>query len=75
MVGVVNRHITYLPNHWCNESTMISYVQLIIVPYVQETRKNLGLPYQLLSGPWQSTSQNGLRLQITDRSLPHLLHH
>ena len=23
---------------------MISYVQLVIVPYVQETRKNLGLP-------------------------------
>ena len=39
-----NWHVTHSPNHWCNESTMISYVQLIIVPYVQETRKNLGLP-------------------------------
>ena len=39
-----NWHITHSPNHWCNESTMISYVQLVIVPYVQETRKNLGLP-------------------------------
>ena len=39
-----NWHITHSPNHWCNESTMISYVQLVIVPYVQETEKYLGLP-------------------------------
>ena len=39
-----NWHITHSPNHWCNESTMILYVQLIIVSYAQKTRKNLGLP-------------------------------
>lgn len=39
-----NWHITHSPNHWCNEGTMISYVQVIIIPYIQETRKNLGLP-------------------------------
>ena len=36
-------HITKSVNHWCNEETMKSYIQLIIVPYVQEKRKQLGL--------------------------------
>ena len=36
-------HITHSDNHWCNEETMKSYIQLIIVPYVQEKRKQLGL--------------------------------
>ena len=29
-------HITYTPNHWSNEATMIEYVKLIIIPYVTE---------------------------------------
>ena len=36
-------HITHSSNHWCNEETMKSYVHLVIVPYVQEKRKQLGL--------------------------------
>ena len=36
-------HITHSSNHWCNEETIKSYVQLVIVPYVQEKRKQLGL--------------------------------
>ena len=32
-------HITNSVNHWCNEETMKSYIQLIIVPYVQEKCK------------------------------------
>ena len=39
-----NWHITVTPNHWCNESTTIDYVTKIIVPYLQEKRKELGLP-------------------------------
>ena len=36
-------HITCTENHWSNESTMIEYVKLIIVPYVTEKRKQLKL--------------------------------
>lgn len=35
--------VTFSPNHWCNEITMDHYVRNIIVPYVQDTRKNLHL--------------------------------
>ena len=37
-------HITYTPNHWCNENTVLCYIEKIIVPYVQSTRAGLGLP-------------------------------
>ena len=35
--------MTFSPNHWCNGITMDHYVQNVIVPYVQDTRKNLHL--------------------------------
>ena len=35
--------VIYCPNHWCNDITMDHYVQNIIVPYVQDTRKKLHL--------------------------------
>lgn len=35
--------VTFSPNHWCNEITMDHYVRNVIVPYVQDTRKNLHL--------------------------------
>ena len=34
-------HITHSANHWCTEETMKSYIQLLIVPYVQEKQKQL----------------------------------
>uniref|UniRef100_A0A1X7UUQ0 DDE-1 domain-containing protein n=1 Tax=Amphimedon queenslandica TaxID=400682 RepID=A0A1X7UUQ0_AMPQE len=37
-------HVTSTPNHWCNEATMKSYLEVILVPYVQEKRTALGLP-------------------------------
>lgn len=36
-------HITHTPNHWCNEQTMITYIQSVIVPYMTEKRRQLGL--------------------------------
>ena len=36
-------HIINSANHWCNEETMKSYIQLTIAPYAQEKRKQLRL--------------------------------
>ena len=36
-------HLTFSENHWCNESTMVDYVQKIFLPYVNHKRKELGL--------------------------------
>ena len=36
-------HITHTPNHWCNEETVISYIESVIVPYMTEKRRQLGL--------------------------------
>ena len=36
-------HITHTLNHWCNEQTMISYIQSVIVLYMAEKRRQLGL--------------------------------
>ena len=36
-------HLTYTENHWSNTNTMIDYVKIILVPYIIETRKKLGL--------------------------------
>ena len=36
-------HLTFSNNHWCNESTMVDYVQKIFLPYVNHKRKELGL--------------------------------
>ena len=37
-------HLTTTPNHWSNENTMISYIEKVIVPYVESKRKELQLP-------------------------------
>ena len=39
-------NITYSPNHWSNETTMITYIEEIIVPYVNKVRDDLGLSCQ-----------------------------
>lgn len=31
-------------NHWSNEDTMLHYIENVLVPYVTQTRKSLGLP-------------------------------
>ena len=36
-------HLTFSANHWCNESTMVDYVNMIILPYVNNKRKELSL--------------------------------
>ena len=36
--------ITYTPNHWANEQTMMDYVHGILLPFVQEKRRTLSLP-------------------------------
>jgi len=36
-------HITHTPNYWCNKETMISYIKSVIVPYMTERRRQLGL--------------------------------
>ena len=37
-------HVTYTPNHWAIEETMIDYVQSILLPYVRAKRTALKLP-------------------------------
>ena len=36
-------HVTHTPNHWCNEETMITYIESVIIPYMTEKRRQLGL--------------------------------
>ena len=36
-------HITHTANHWANETTTITYIENIIIPYVQKERALLGL--------------------------------
>lgn len=36
-------NITHSANHWSNTSTMLDFIRYIIVPYVTEKRKQLGL--------------------------------
>jgi hypothetical protein len=36
-------HITYSPNHWCNEETMKDYITHILVPHVKKKREDLNL--------------------------------
>lgn len=36
--------ITYSENHWSNETTMLQYVENILVPYFVNTKKQLKLP-------------------------------
>ena len=35
-------NITHSPKHWSTEETMIQYVDIIIIPFVETTRKLLG---------------------------------
>ena len=35
--------ITFTPNHWANENTVLSYVNNILLPYITKVRKNLHL--------------------------------
>ena len=37
-------HITSTPNHWCNESTMLDYIQKIMIPYIKKKKNELSLP-------------------------------
>ena len=36
-------HVTYMANHWANENTMKDYINMIIVPYFEQTRLQLNL--------------------------------
>ena len=36
--------ISSTPNHWCNKQTMLLYITKIIVPYLQEKNKSIGVP-------------------------------
>ena len=36
-------HLTYTYNHWSNEEKMKEYIELIVLPYIRQTRKELGL--------------------------------
>ena len=36
-------HVTHTSNHWANEGTSIDLLNKIILPYVKQTRKDLGL--------------------------------
>ena len=37
-------HGTFTDNHWSNEATMITYLQRVLFPYIQQKRSQLGLP-------------------------------
>ena len=36
--------MTYTINHWANEKTTGPYINLILLPYIVKTRKDLSLP-------------------------------
>ena len=36
-------NVTYTPNHWSNEQTMMIYLHTILIPYIEETRAELKL--------------------------------
>jgi hypothetical protein len=38
-----NWHVTYTDNHWSNETTMMDYLGSVLLPYIQQTRKELKL--------------------------------
>jgi len=40
---LIGWHVTHTANHWCNEETMIEYIKSVIVPYMDDARKRLGL--------------------------------
>jgi len=36
-------HVTHTADHWCNEDTMIDYIKLVIVSYLDNMKKKLDL--------------------------------
>jgi len=36
-------NLTFTPNHWSNEQTIMTYLQAILIPYVEKTRADLNL--------------------------------
>ena len=38
-----NWHVTYTDNHWSNETTMKDYLSSVLLPYIQQKRKELKL--------------------------------
>ena len=38
-----NWHVTYTDNHWSNETTMMDYLSSVLLPYIQQKRKELKL--------------------------------
>ena len=36
--------VTSTPNHWSNEEKAIQHLEIIIIPYIEKTREELGLP-------------------------------
>ena len=38
-------HVTFTPNQWSNEDTMLAYIENVIVPYVVKMRSTLKLPH------------------------------
>ncbi len=37
-------HVTYTENHWANEKTTEDYINLVLLPYVEQKRTELSLP-------------------------------
>ena len=37
-------HVTFTPNHWSNEVKVMEYIKKIIIPFVEQKRKDLKLP-------------------------------
>ena len=37
-------HVTCTTNHWSNEEKTIEYIQLVLMPYIRDKRKELSLP-------------------------------
>jgi len=34
--------VTHSPKHWSNEETMLQYIHSVIIPFVDQTRQNIG---------------------------------
>lgn len=37
-------HITHTPNHWSNTESMIEYADKLLIPFLNQKKKDLGLP-------------------------------
>ena len=38
-----NWNVTFIDNHWSNETTMLEYLEKILFPYIISAREKLGL--------------------------------